>query len=293
MFAVVLRTRFNVVGSSLVRPSRHSSNRRDEPVEVIKLNDRSKVETTQKKRNLTVGSLCLLIVPATAFSLGVWQVYRLQWKEELIAKLKKQTSQKAIDFPVNDLESIDDLEYRRVKLKGRFLYDREFIIQPRGRFDEAFDDRAEGGMIGNAASSSHGGHFITPMLLEGTNIIVMVNRGWLPQHKFDNEKQRKKQEGTVEVEAIVRKSEPRPRFISDNIPERDVWFYKNFEEMAVRCGSLPIYLEAVYDRKERFGPIGGQTNINLSNQHLSYLITWFTLSVVTFGMWGVKYLRRV
>ncbi|KAI6243850.1 SURF1-like protein [Aphelenchoides fujianensis] len=279
--------------ASLFQQLRRASDWRSGREEVIKLSDRVKGEAAKKQRNVTFGSLCLLTVPAAAFSLGVWQVYRLQWKEELIAKLKEQLAEKAIDFPVHDLNSIDDLEYRRVKLRGRFLYDREFIIQPRGRFDEAFDDRAEGGMIGNAAASSHGGHFITPMLLEGTNIVVMVNRGWLPRRKFEEERKRERPDGIVEIEAIVRKSEKRPRYISDNQPEKDVWFYKDFAQMAERCGSLPIYVDAVYDRNTRVGPIGGQTNVNLPNQHFSYLVTWFTLSAVTLGMWCVKYLRRV
>jgi cytochrome oxidase assembly protein ShyY1 len=60
------------------------------------------------------------------------------------------------------------MEYRKVRVKGRYLYDREFMISPRGRFDEAFDDRAEGGMIGNPGSASHGGHFITPFKVDKT-----------------------------------------------------------------------------------------------------------------------------
>ena len=61
------------------------------------------------------------------------------------------------------------MEYRRVKLRGRFLYSNEFVIQPRARFDEAFNERDSGGsLLGNPASSSHGGHVITPFQIAGT-----------------------------------------------------------------------------------------------------------------------------
>jgi hypothetical protein len=30
------------------------------------------------------------------------------------------------------------------------------------------------------------------------------------------------------------------------MPERDGWFYKDFRQMAEKCGSLPVYVELVY-----------------------------------------------
>lgn len=71
------------------------------------------------------------------------------------------------------LSAVLDMEYRRVKLRGRYLYENEFIIQPRGRFDEAHSDRDGGGsLIGNPASSSHGGHVVTPFQIEGTKLVT-------------------------------------------------------------------------------------------------------------------------
>ena len=93
------------------------------------------------------------------------------------------------------------------------------------------------------------------------------------------------------LEAIVRKSEPRPQFVGQNLPEKDVWFYKDHHQMARQYGTAPIYVEAVAESTVPGGPIGGQTNITVRNEHLNYLITWFTLSAVTLGMWAVKFVR--
>lgn len=41
----------------------------------------------------------LYVMPVTAFCLGTWQVYRLQWKRTLIAELKRRTMLPFIDFP--------------------------------------------------------------------------------------------------------------------------------------------------------------------------------------------------
>lgn len=44
--------------------------------------------------------LWLLIIPVTTFCLGTWQVYRLQWKLDLIADLERRTKKEVIDIPL-------------------------------------------------------------------------------------------------------------------------------------------------------------------------------------------------
>lgn len=38
-------------------------------------------------------------VPVTAFSLGVWQWRRLQWKNNLLSKIEENMKKEAIPFP--------------------------------------------------------------------------------------------------------------------------------------------------------------------------------------------------
>uniref|UniRef100_A0A1I7XGP2 SURF1-like protein n=1 Tax=Heterorhabditis bacteriophora TaxID=37862 RepID=A0A1I7XGP2_HETBA len=73
----------------------------------------------------------------------------------------------------------------------------------------------------------------------------------------------------LEVDLIVR-----PQFVQQNIPEKDIWFYKDFHQMSERYGTEPIFVDAVIESTIPGGPIGGQTNINVKNDHLSYIITW-------------------
>ena len=44
--------------------------------------------------------LWLLIIPVTTFCLGTWQVFRLQWKVDLIADLERRTKKEVIDIPL-------------------------------------------------------------------------------------------------------------------------------------------------------------------------------------------------
>ncbi|CAI4225999.1 unnamed protein product [Auanema sp. JU1783] len=245
-----------------------------------------------KKLVITPGSVALLVLPAFTFCLGVWQCCRLQWKLTLIEELKKQLSATAIEFPIDNLESLLDLEYRRVRIIGEFLHEREFIIAPRGRFDVGYVQKDSGSLLSDNNMSSHGAHVITPFKIKGTNLIIMVNRGWVPPELISRSSRLNSEpKGIVTFEAIVRKSEKRPQFVGENIPEQGVWFYKDFYQMAQQYGTHPVYVEAVHETTVPGGPIAGQTNINVRNEHLSYLTTWFTLTAVTIGMWVARFRR--
>ncbi|KAH7693293.1 SFT-1 protein, partial [Aphelenchoides avenae] len=221
-------------------------------------------------------------------------VYRLRWKLDIVKHLQDQLEAPAVPFPVERVSedpNLNDLEYRRVRIKGRFLYDRQFAIGPRTRFDKAYKQVPKG-IISDNDTTSHGAHIITPFLLHGTDKIIMVNRGWVPRDDIHVELEKKKRRsGTVEIEAVVRKSEKRPQFVGENIPERGVWHYKDFDQMAQKCGALPVYMEAVYETTESGGPIGGQTNVNIRNEHLNYALTWFATSIVTMLMWYQRFVR--
>lgn len=47
----------------------------------------------------------------------------------------------------------------------------------------------------------------------------------------------------------------------------------------------PYFLDAVYESTVPGGPIGGQTIVTLRNEHLQYIITWLSLSVLTSLFW--------
>ncbi|WKX98067.1 hypothetical protein Q1695_013620 [Nippostrongylus brasiliensis] len=242
------------------------------------------------KGRWTLGSISMLVIPAIAFGLGCWQTYRLRWKLNLIERLKDQLNEPAVDFPLDDLTKLDDMEYRKVRITGEFLHDKEFHIAPRGRFDPGCEKESTGSLLTSNNLSSHGAHIITPFRLEDSQLVVMVNRGWVPaSHISPNSRLSSQPKGKVTLEAVVRKSEKRPQFMGRNAPERGVWFYKDFEEMARYYNTAPIYLEAVFESTVEGGPIGGQSNINLRNEHLSYLLTWFSLSAVTLAMWFVRF----
>lgn len=254
--------------------------------------DGGKSKKSKKSIKWSTGSVLMLTIPVFAFSLGIWQTFRLKWKLDLIEHLKGRLNQTAQELPEDlSCESLEPLEYCRVTVTGEFLHEKEFIISPRGRFDPGKKtSAAAGSMLSENEMSSHGGHLITPFRLKNSGKIILINRGWLPSFYFDPEtRQKTNPRGTLTLPAIVRKTEKRPQFVGQNVPEQGVWYYRDLNQMAKHYGTEPVLLDAAYETTVPGGPIGGQTNINVRNEHLNYLTTWFTLTLVTMLMWIHKF----
>lgn len=63
--------------------------------------------------------------------------------------------------------------------------------------------------------------------------------------------------------------------------------------MSRLAGTEPVFLDATANSTIPGGPIGGQTRVSLRNEHLSYIITWFSLSAFTSWLWYTKIYKRI
>jgi len=70
-------------------------------------------------------------------------------------------------------------------------------------------------------------------------------------------------------------------------------FYRDLETMSRELGTDPIFLDATASSTVPGGPIGGQTRVSLRNEHLSYIITWYSLSAFTGYMWYRTILKKL
>ena len=85
----------------------------------------------------TKASLLLLTLLAGFFflvfaALGTWQVYRLQWKLDLIAKVDARVHAAPVAPPAaQDWPNVtaERDEYKRVALSGRYLYSKTVAVQ--------------------------------------------------------------------------------------------------------------------------------------------------------------------
>ncbi|XP_017122170.1 SURF1-like protein [Drosophila elegans] len=232
----------------------------------------------------------LLLIPATTFGLGCWQVKRKIWKEQLIKDLSKQLNTAPVDLP-EDLSDLSHMEYRMVKIRGRFLHEKEMRMGPRSliRPDGV---ETQGGLF-SQRDSGNGYLIVTPFQLADRDDIVLVNRGWVSRKQVEPETRPLAQVKTeVELTAVVRKGEARPQFTPDH--KGNIYLYRDLPRMCASTGAAPVFLDATYDvEAAKNGPIGGQTRVTLRNDHLSYLVTWFSLSAATSFLWYRQIVKRI
>lgn len=206
----------------------------------------------------TVAGLALLL------SLGTWQVQRLAWKNGLIAARAAAVAAPAVPLP-RSLDAARGLEFHHVTAEGRLLNDRELYLH-------ATD---EGG--------DQGYHIVTPLALAGGGA-VLVDRGFVPERlKAPDTRAAANADGTVAVTGLLRLPQEGKAswFVPDNQPGRNEWFTLDPPAMAQAAGVaeiLPFFVAADGTPNPGGYPVGGQTPLDLPNDHLQYAITWYTLA---------------
>lgn len=197
-------------------------------------------------------------------ALGTWQMERRVWKTELIATMDAQLAAPPILIS-RFLAAHSTEDYRPVSATGIFLHDREMYLAA----------RTYQGQLGY--------HVVTPLVLDdGT--AVLVDRGWVPVDRQAPASRAAGQvAGRVSVTGIARQPPKPGLFTPDNRPDQNLWYWADLPAMGGHAGlssMAPLLIEAGPAGNPGGLPIGGQTFINLPNNHLQYAITWYSLAAV-------------
>jgi len=200
-------------------------------------------------------------------SLGTWQVKRLIWKNDLISFYLKQSTNNIINLHKENFVS-EEIEYRKVRLTGKFLNKKEVHI------------------TGKTYEGNAGFHVVTPFLMQNGNY-VLVNRGWVSE----NYKEAKSRSFSLineetSVIGLIRYPQKKGYFVPENEPDNGFWFtikpteIKKYLKIDKETFIIKFYVDALRQEKKINLPIGIKEKINIRNQHLSYAITWYSLAIV-------------
>jgi len=229
-----------------------------------------------------------LIIPITTFGLGCWQVRRRKWKINLIQTLNEHTTGEPRSL-LDNLDHLSELEYYPIRVKGHYDHSKEILIEPRSRLD--IEDKISNSQNQrNNPERSGGAQVITPFKVSNQNFSILVNRGFVPFDLRNPETRRAGQiEGEHEIVGLLRTTDSANVWMKNN-PSKNLWRKRDVDEMARYLETAPIFIDAVKSSSVQGGPIGGQTNVQLRNEHLSYIVTWFSLSALTSLMWLKRYI---
>ncbi|WP_128923113.1 SURF1 family protein [Bradyrhizobium guangxiense] len=219
-------------------------------------------------------SLWLTVLSLIAFvlliALGVWQIERRAWKLALIDRVEQRVHAAAQPIPVPAswpaISAAND-EYRHVSLKGRFLHDRETLVQ--------------------AVTEEGPGYWVLTPLARGDGTLVLINRGFVPSERRDaSTRQSGNPDGEVEVTGLLRITEPKGGFLRSNVPQHNRWYSRDVAAIAAARGLhdiAPFFVDADAGSQIAGGPIAGLTVIRFPNNHLIYALTWFALALMLAG----------
>ncbi|TKT81148.1 SURF1 family protein [Aquamicrobium sp. LC103] len=223
---------------------------------------------------LAVSALALAVLLA----LGTWQVQRLHWKEGLLATIQERTTSQphSLQDVETRLTTTGDVDYWPVRVGGVFHHEgeRHFFATWKGA----------------------SGYFVhTPLELDDGRLIF-VNRGFVPFDRKDPATRPEGQvQGRVEILGLARAAiTEKPSFIvPDNDPAKNIFYWKDSRAMAATSGVgapddyVGFFIDADDAPNPGGLPVGGVTMIDLPNNHLQYVVTWYGLAAALCGVVGV------
>lgn len=239
------------------------------------------------KKKMDAFAYAMLVFPVGGFALGTWQVMRSQWKNGLINELKEKTSSVPVFLP-DTLQEVAELEYHKVVVRGTFQHDREMLLGPRSLVSKSNTPESNLLSVGNTT----GFCVVTPFKLATADASILVNRGWVGKNNKDPKTRLEGQIlGEHEIEGIVRVEEKRSQFMPKAVAFSKNYLYRDLDKMAQEGGTAPVYIDALGTVEG--GPIGGQTRVSIRNEHMSYIVTWYSLSILTGWAWFNRYYKGI
>jgi len=220
-------------------------------------------------RTIALVGLCLAFT-AIFLALGGWQVQRRAWKLDLIARVEQRIHSEPSPPPGPDrwagvTQASDG--YRRLRLTGRFLHDRETLVQ--------------------AVTNEGPGFWVLTPLSTDQGFDVLVNRGFVTaERRAPGARLAAQVDGPVSVVGLLRLTEPHGGFLRKNAPAENRWYSRDVAAIGQARGLsnlAPYFVDADAAPNPGGWPIGGLTVVKFPNSHLVYMLTWFGLALLTGG----------
>ena len=202
-------------------------------------------------KNKLLFSVFVYFIILTLLSLGFWQIYRLNWKLELIEQIENSLKNDPVE-----LSNVEKKNYLRIKTSGDIDFDKQIYLYN-------LNDAGKPGF-----------EVINPIKIGNEN--YLVNRGWIPFEKKDLHEINLVDQNQI-VGALMLQTKP-STFKPENDIEKNYWFTLDREDILKFTGrnfsEYVIYLNGDYKI-----PKPRVITAKISNNHKKYAITWFSMAI--------------
>ena len=186
-------------------------------------------------------------------SLGTWQIYRLQWKVDLINEINNGLNSEPVFYSNTNIKN-----YQKVKFSGIFDFEKQVYLYS----------------LNNKGKPGY--DIITPLKIN-SNEILLINRGWIQKDQKGNRDINKVESNSYE--GILKKiTKPNP-FKPDNDIENNIWYSLKLTDLedftGYKLSNFVLFLQ------------NNQNNLvenkivspDLPNNHLKYALTWYSVAL--------------
>jgi len=238
--------------------------------------------TDKTPRRLPIGlTLSVLVALGILVALGAWQLQRLAWKQDLLARVAALQSAPADDLgPLLDrVKAGEDLEYARARVVCPGLAAAPYL--------EVYGVR----------SGQAGIRLVSACALKGAAYgSILVDRGFVADTISSRPPVDPTAAAPIEVVGVFRAPE-KPSFVT---PPNDVaanhWYSRDIAAMAAQLkasGPAPLFLMAETATNPEWKALApAPLPAEISNRHLEYALTWFGLAAALVGVYAAVLWRR-
>ena len=202
-------------------------------------------------KNKFLFSVFVYFIILTLLSLGFWQIYRLNWKLELIEQIENSLKNEPVE-----LSNIEKKNYLRIKTSGDIDFDKQIYLYN-------LNDAGKPGF-----------EVINPIKIGDEN--YLVNRGWIPFEKKDLPEINLVDQNQI-AGTLMLQTKP-STFKPENDIEKNYWFTLDRKDILKFTGrnfsEYVIYLNGDYKI-----PKPRVITAKISNNHKKYAITWFSMAI--------------
>ena len=202
-------------------------------------------------KNKFLFSVFVYFIILVLISLGSWQLYRLDWKLNLISEINNSLKNDPVELSKSNKKN-----YLRITTSGTVDFDKQIYLYN-------LND-----------SGKPGFEVINPILIGNEN--YLINRGWIPFDKKD-----KAEINVLDTNSIIGTLKTQSKansFKPNNDIEKNYWFTLNRDDVFKYTGknfsNFIIYLNGDYKTPEP-----KVITANISNNHKKYAITWFSMAI--------------
>lgn len=233
--------------------------------------------TAAARRGVSLGLVLVLAGAALAAALGAWQVQRLLWKEDLLARLEASRSASPAALPPRaawDELAGADAEFRRFAVKGRFETRQAYVFAGPVETSEGVKP----------------GYYVMAAFDPDAGGRLLVNRGVVPMEMRRGGAPPPPPEGETTLEGLLRLPDRSHWFTPSGDPAKGDYYLREAGALrsALGEGLSPFFLDATPAPGDPPWPRRSGGTQNPPNNHLSYALTWFGLAVTLVVVFALR-----